>query len=625
MSDKEYQNAQILLTPVTQALRSELFFKMTHKLEAGNWVVRGNNDITRNNFLSGKGPGWIDPTKASVNVQEINNLRAVSAKDLDDSKIAGADVQKRILDTVIALKAQATATSRAWLGLFDQVYTFKVGTADVTASGVADLTTAAVTIKAVPAVITDDLSDGTTAIVPKTGIPGTVTTAMIDASKTIFAWNIGTYFARKAAAAPLAPGTDAWAALIEQPTGPKYEDLLERGANNEFLVKQADGTTKPLDQVVKGTSVCAQSGQTGTDVPTKGETGCSDRIMNCTITLGENADGAPLALSTAACATELDTADIWKITKDDIKAINPVMVFKLIRNLGFKGVQDKTTKLITVEDYATWAKKVEDNKLTKDDGSVVELPAGNSAGQHDFAKTLVAKPDFKNYATALIGYINSNPAILNGKAAAPKKKDAFGVEAALGNEKLESLTSLVNQARDSIVTVHGAVGSQLAGLPGIAPTHPSVLLGLPMFGGEQQGGFLSTTVSTRKVEIPKFTDKLKDVYQHYVNRLSTMNKELSPATKTAVEAVFDSLAQKESQLALWVDYLHKYSEVMRIEQNTDADKLVGEAQLKEAYEKYEKTLAKYHKRSVNMIDILATLYTATEDNKKKAAGVPLTM
>jgi len=146
-----------------------------------------------------------------------------------------------------------------------------------------------------------------------------------------------------------------------------------------------------------------------------------------------------------------------------------------------------------------------------------------------------------------------------------------------------------------------------------------------MFGGEQDGGFLSTAVSTRKVEIPKFTDKLKEVYEHYVSRLQTMNKELSPATKSAVEAVFTSLKQKEDKLALWVDYLHKYSEVMRIENNTDKDNLVGETQLKEAYEKYEKTLSKYHKRSVNMIDILATLYTATEDSKKKAAGVPLTM
>ena len=47
-------------------------------------------------------------------------------------------------------------------------------------------------------------------------------------------------------------------------------------------------------------------------------------------------------------------------------------------------------------------------------------------------------------------------------------------------------------------------------------------------------------------------------------------------------------------------------------------------QLKDAYEKYENSLAKYHKRSVNMIDILAKLYSA-EDSKKEAAGVPLTM
>ena len=104
-----------------------------------------------------------------------------------------------------------------------------------------------------------------------------------------------------------------------------------------------------------------------------------------------------------------------------------------------------------------------------------------------------------------------------------------------------------------------------------------------------------------------------------------MNKELSPATKKSVEAVFDSLKDKEDKLSLWVDYLHKYSELIRIENDTEHNKLVGEAELKEAYEKYEKTLAKYHKRSVNMIDILATLYTATEDNKKKAAGVPLTI
>ena len=138
------------------------------------------------------------------------------------------------------------------------------------------------------------------------------------------------------------------------------------------------------------------------------------------------------------------------------------------------------------------------------------------------------------------------------------------------------------------------------------------------------GGFLSTSVSTRKIEIPKFTDKLREVYEHYVNRLKTMNKELSPATKSTVETVLKSLQEKEDKLSLWVEYLYKYSEVMRLENNTDRDVLVGEDQLKDAYEKYENSLAKYHKRSINMIDILAKLYSA-EDSKKEAAGIPLTM
>ena len=67
-----------------------------------------------------------------------------------------------------------------------------------------------------------------------------------------------------------------------------------------------------------------------------------------------------------------------------------------------------------------------------------------------------------------------------------------------------------------------------------------------------------------------------------------MNKELSPATKKSVEDVFVSLKDKEDKLSLWVDYLHKYSELIRIENDTEHNKLVGEAELKEAYEKYEK-------------------------------------
>ena len=43
-----------------------------------------------------------------------------------------------------------------------------------------------------------------------------------------WAWNLGQYFVRKANNEKGPQGTDAWTALIDQPTGPKYEEVISR-------------------------------------------------------------------------------------------------------------------------------------------------------------------------------------------------------------------------------------------------------------------------------------------------------------------------------------------------------------------------------------------------------------
>ena len=634
MSSKNYENARLLLTPVEPLEKAELFFKMMYELKDGNWVLRKEDDQTRNNFLSGKGPGWLTVDQddeltvrniaVNPNKMEIQKFRILSQIQQTDNKAAGPVVvldnaaQKRIREKVTALRAEATSESRAWLNLYDKRFTFTNAAVPIRAAGTEAMVDTVGVTQNFDKTLFKDLVANRDVIIPITnatyidrGSIRQIAAWQVDKDKP-WAWNIGQYFVRKAKNDKGSQGTDAWTALIDQPTGPKYEEIISKDGK-DLLVKQADGTTKKLTDIAKGTSVCAQSGQTGTR---KGsENDCQTKIMTCTLSLGDNTTGAATALKSVPCRAALLTPNVWKITKDDIKALNPVMIFQLIRNLGFKGVQDKTTGLVTVEDYVSWEEKVNDNKLSLDDGSADDL-----AGELAAAKALAADVNFKNYIIALIGYINSNPAILNGTKAAPKKVDDFGVIAALGNEKLESLNSLKEKARESLITVHGSIGAHLTGLKGIMHKNAFALLGIP----GMWGGFLSTSVSTRKVDIPKFTDKLREVYEHYVNRLATMNKELSPATKSAVETVLKSLQEKEDKLSLWVEYLYKYSEVMRLENNTDKDNLVGETQLKDAYEKYENSLAKYHKRSVNMIDILAKLYSA-EDSKKEAAGVPLTM
>ena len=69
---------------------------------------------------------------------------------------------------------------------------------------------------------------------------------------------------------------------------------------------------------------------------------------------------------------------------------------------------------------------------------------------------------------------------------------------------------------------------------------------------------------------------------------------------------------KEDELLKWVEYLERYYEVSTIEGNLTSKRL-SKKDLEDAYQKYEKNLGKLRKRTVNVIDILATLSNATND------------
>ena len=99
MSGKNYENARLLLTPVEPLERAELFFKMMYELKDGNWDLRKNDDQTRNNFLSGKGAGWltvdqdngidVDPARAVVGVYSAQ-VRIDAANNLNKKEGGGA-------------------------------------------------------------------------------------------------------------------------------------------------------------------------------------------------------------------------------------------------------------------------------------------------------------------------------------------------------------------------------------------------------------------------------------------------------------------------------------------------------------------------------------------------------
>lgn len=462
--------------------------------------------------------------------------------------------------------------------------------------------------------------DPVTRIIGPTNLANAYNDAVTAHRGRLFSWNFGQYMVRKGMNMKKPQGTNAWSSLIENVIGPKYDEIVGRDGKNRFTIKKEDGTTELLENFSKSQSTCNQSGQTGTAAGS--DTDCFNRIINCTLSLN-NTDGSAVALVDGQCMTALEEDNVWKVTKDKIRALNTPMIVDLLKKIGMKAYTQSVTGKNILESYEDWKKKVDDNKLTKNDGSVYVIPAG---AQHDRAKALAAKGQFKDFITALIGYVNSNSLILNPKSKDDKKTktDKFGISPAYGNNKLEPFRNLINLARNSIFSIHSAIGSRFVNLNGINVTPAYQLIGFT--GGDQEGGgFLSGIMSTRKVEVPKFAKQLRSIYDHYVNRLATLNKKLSPATEQSVEAVFTNLEDVEKKLSQWIDYLYKYTEVMRIENNYDKDNFVGAVELKDAFEKYERLLSKFSRRSVNMIDILSTIANATDTESSKTRTVPLSL
>ena len=578
---------------------------------------------------------------ASIIIYELRN------EIIKDNNGAG---EKNIARGVLELQKDLTA-NRALLNLLNTIFTFTDGAGNpinillngsIKEDMINNIGTGAATLEVaikdpnLPAKIfnnalpvngellySDSISgfgrDAKSLIIP-TNLPTAYNNAVAAHRGRLFSWNIGQYMVRKTMNMKKPQGTNAWSSLIENVIGPKYDEIVGRDGKNRFTIKKEDGTTELLESFTKSQSTCNQSGQTGTAAGS--DTDCFNRIMKCTLSLN-NTDGSAVALVDSQCMTALEQNNVWKVTKDKIRALNTPMIVDLLKKIGMKAYTQSVTGKNIIESYEDWKKKVDDNKLTKNDGSVYVIP--NTSNEHDRAKALAAKGEFKDFITALIGYVNSNPLILNPKSKDDKKTktDKFGISTAYGNNKLEPFRNLINLARNSIFSIHSAIGSRFVNLNGINVTPAYQLFGFT--GGDQEGGFLSGVMSTRKVEVPKFAKQLRSIYDHYVNRLATLNKKLSPATEQSVEAVFSNLEDVEKKLSQWIDYLYKYTEVMRIENNYDKDNFVGAVELKDAFEKYERLLSKFSRRSVNMIDILSTIANATDTESSKTRTVPLSL
>jgi flagellin-specific chaperone FliS len=427
-------------------------------------------------------------------------------------------------------------------------------------------------------------------------------------------WDIIQFLTKNLSSATPASTEDVFTAIMASTSGgPSFVKEWRRDDKGVLETKDVNGNWISINDWAKSGNKCTSVGANNN---------CDGYVNSC-LAAGPSSerDGKPESLLDANCLAVIQsmiaTGNGWKVTKDEIKKVNPKMAFIILKNLGFKGKKVKGDGLRKVEPVSEWQKRVQANELTDDNDKPVPLvPVGTFTVAQ--IQAMCKNDNLTKFLDLLVGFIDSNPAILNpgasGKGLSLDPKDEYGLSRPRGNDKTD-FSDIRHTAISSIDALHLHVQG-LAGVLGIG--RPLMLLsggGLP--------GYLAPAGTHKKVKFERLSQKLKEVYDHYIQRLKAMNKTLSVQTVSKVNDVFNTLKEKEDELLKWVEYIEKYYEIKQMEGNVSAEAMTQQ-DLEQAYEKYEKNVKKLRKRSVNLIDIIHTLANATND-AEKGESVALSM
>ena len=281
-------------------------------------------------------------------------------------------------------------------------------------------------------------------------------------------------------------GDDAYAALIGSVTGPQYDKTVSRNAKSELVIVDKSGTEHPIGSWSAKRAACDNS------LIGDNTRHCTDLISDC---LGENKDGNPTALLSKTCRDAITSAAAKPGNiKDAVGNMDPRAAFRLLKNLGLKG--KKVDGLVRCEPYDEWAKRVEDNKVTKDDKSVVNLTTAGIGSSTDCladCKTFVKDEKISDFIKLVIGFIDSNKAILNkgassGASAGYDVNDPFGRKRPRGNDKHGDLSDARTVIEGSLHNMHTHILRLLGNMPtGFTIPHAVQLMGM-VGGGSQVGG-----------------------------------------------------------------------------------------------------------------------------------------
>jgi hypothetical protein len=217
------------------------------------------------------------------------------------------------------------------------------------------------------------------------------------------------------------------------------------------------------------------------------------------------------------------------------------------------------------------------------------------------------------YVSKMIGFLNSNPAILNK----PHKQNIV-----LGNVARALNLQPSIRGRDRTASLSG-IAEHLSMLPNnnisVASTnlgHPGLIVsGLSGIGAQRGGSLISAYKE-------KASDRIENIYNALVGKLKSAKKSLSPTSEGKIKSLIQSMKQNETTVLTQLGTISEYVDLLEMQEDLGLGSELQLETLKKMVDDHNRRSSKLKKRYVTLASILSTLQEVCDKMEGKS-GNPL--
>ena len=312
----------------------------------------------------------------------------------------------------------------------------------------------------------------------------------------------------------------------------------------------------------------------------------------------------------AKCQRYFASADFFDATQDEVENMLPSVAIKTLSKFGFKQGSEfddaAGQDLIKVQSVSSWKEGL--SSVTNDRNTISAIIGNNK---------------LIGYLENLVQLINRNPAILNSNYRGASN------EGSVYNPRKFSNTQFYKfglRAKHPVPRANVRDVEYIASAINRDNLRLSLKLGVPLFSSaipvSLVGGGSSNIVSMESAtsqinDTNKYASTvLKNMFDYYLNKLKSNNKDIEIKDKEKVYTLIKDLLKKETQLYEVMDFVEKYSILVSLFGEDASRKVVSADDMKKAVKARSSVFSKKVKREHDLISVLRAIVNATQQETK---------